>query len=64
MRKKKCGNCIYDFMSCLAFENLVVDKLLGQSQPGVVYCFGKKDINPDNNCKYYLRKWWKFWVTK
>ena len=27
-------------------------------------CIGNsyKDKNKDLNCKYYKRKWWKFWV--
>jgi len=45
--------------------------------PGGVYCYGGKNpytgeiikipkstYNSDGNCKYYKRRWWKFWCYK
>lgn len=36
----------------------LVDSLSGAYSEG----YPTEWINPDGECKYYIKKWWKFWV--
>ena len=51
MEKVYCKNCRL---------NIVRNKMM------VEYCFDHPDYfhNKNNNCKFYKKKWWKFWVKK
>lgn len=61
MKKVYCKNCKYKgiWMCNLPRKNEIINPFDGR-------CIGFK-VNPNNStgeCKYYERKWWKFWVRK
>jgi hypothetical protein len=52
--KVYCKNC---FHTHITFYSVIRKKIIYQC------CFGD-DINENNDCKEYKRKWYKFWVKK
>ena len=61
--KKYCSNCKYYYwqiMRCVAPQNLIkIDYFWGDTNE---YKEHPAFINLNNNCPYYKRKWWKFWI--
>ena len=66
--KVYCYNCKYHNLLSI---NLDCKRFKGSSRRDTPYNIIKKyyrytgfDLNINNECKYYKRKWWKFWIKK
>lgn len=62
-----CKNCKFnlypyqDFCSPEIKGNEYIDRYEGKIKTNHV-CLNVHEINANLNCKYYKRKWWKFWI--
>ena len=76
-KKVYCGNCKYyfskeknGFESCGAFENVDITEgyfydthsSIKFTSPDITFKKLPREINKNNNCPHYKRKWYKFWV--
>ncbi len=75
--KKECKNCKYYNAATFTERGFGSVKATVYCDPkgtmglvGLTMTYDKNDLieclqqNKDNDCEYYKRKWWKFWVKK
>ena len=60
MKKVYCNNCIWFNWYVYKFKNgeIYISGFIDLKYE--IICHAKEYKN--NNCKYYKKKWWKFWV--
>lgn len=63
MEKVYCKNCKFDYYGCFCKHPSSIIEI--DFSDGKLYRLNKFSRNFPNkigDCKYYIKKWWKFWI--
>ena len=65
--KKYCENCNYFSTFSFKCKRFKVKPKMVDTPYGIAessFLTPPWKFNKDNSCKYYKRKWWKFWIKR
>lgn len=63
MRNRYCENCKFGGINKQSMSELVCDNFEYRLLLPEVKLYSHI-LNPNNDCEYYSRRWWKVWASK